>query len=63
MKRHTSGKVGRRRSHHALKKISLRKCAQCGQPVKPHAACSYCGYYKGREAVKIKNKKKKEKKT
>lgn len=62
-KRRTKSSVGNRRSHHALKKVALNKCSQCGKAVEPHKACSFCGYYKGREAVKIKSKKdKKEKK-
>jgi large subunit ribosomal protein L32 len=61
-KRRTSSKVGRRRSHDALKKINLQKCKKCGQPIKPHHACLSCGTYKGREAVKVKTKAKKKKK-
>ena len=58
-KRQTSSATGQRRSHHALKKITLNKCSKCGKAVKPHTACSFCGSYKGREAVKIKSKKEK----
>lgn len=53
-KRRTSSSVGRRRSHHALKKITLNICPQCKKAVKPHQACPFCGYYKKAEAVKIK---------
>jgi len=60
-KKRTSSSVGRRRSHHALSKLTLNKCSQCGKTVKPHTACDFCGTYKGREVVKIKDKTKKEK--
>jgi large subunit ribosomal protein L32 len=61
MKRHTSSAVGRRRSHHALDKKTLNKCTQCGKAVEPHTVCGFCGYYKGKEAIKIKVKAKKKK--
>ncbi len=47
------GKQLRRRSHLALKKQNLINCAQCAKAIRPHAACKYCGYYKGREAVNV----------
>ncbi len=58
-KKRTSSSVGQRRSHHALKKVTLNKCTKCGRAVKPHTACGFCGTYKGREAVKVKIKEKK----
>lgn len=59
--RRTSSKVGQRRSHHALEKVVLNKCEECGKAVRPHSACPTCGNYKGRKAVKIKAKKAKSK--
>ena len=55
----TIGASGRRRSHLALKNRSFAKCANCGEACMPHSACPSCGYYKGRQAVKPKVKKKK----
>jgi large subunit ribosomal protein L32 len=55
-KKRTSGAVGKRRSHHALKKKALNNCAQCGKAVMPHKACLFCGYYKKEASVKIKEK-------
>lgn len=49
------------RSHQALKKVKLTKCSKCKKPVLPHRVCSSCGYYKGREVIKIKTKLKKKK--
>ena len=59
-KRRTSSSVGRRRAHHALNKLTLSKCPQCGKAIKPHTACEFCGTYKGKEVIKIKEKVKKE---
>ena len=60
-KKRTSSQKNRRRSHHALTKITLSKCPQCGKAIKPHTACEFCGTYKGKEVIKIKVKTKKEK--
>jgi len=56
-KRRTKSSVNQRRSHFALKKKTLSVCSQCKRAILPHTACRNCGYYKGREAVKIKSKK------
>ncbi|MDD5071221.1 MAG: 50S ribosomal protein L32 [Patescibacteria group bacterium] len=61
-KRRSRSKVRRNRAHYALKKMALNKCPKCGQPKRPHQACSFCGSYRGREIVRIKVKTKKEKK-
>jgi large subunit ribosomal protein L32 len=57
-KRRTKSSVGKRRSHHALKKTTLNSCAKCGQSIRPHQVCAFCGTYKGKEVIKIKVKKK-----
>jgi len=46
-----------RRSHHALTVPRLEECSHCHQPKRPHHACPNCGWYGGREAVKIREKK------
>jgi large subunit ribosomal protein L32 len=58
-KRRAKSETRSRRSHHALKKQTLNSCSQCGKAILPHTACAFCGYYKGREAVKVKVKAKK----
>ena len=55
--RHTKSRKRIRRSAISLKKIVLTKCSKCKKPLKPHTACAYCGFYKGKEAIKIKLKK------
>ena len=42
-----------RRSHHRLSPASHIECPQCGEQKRPHHVCPSCGYYRGREAVKI----------
>ncbi|MBI2037163.1 MAG: 50S ribosomal protein L32 [Candidatus Liptonbacteria bacterium] len=44
VKHHSKSKVGRRRSHLALKQTALVVCPKCGAPLLPHRACSTCGY-------------------
>lgn len=45
----------------------LVKCKKCGKKIIPHAACRYCGFYKGKEVINVlskldrKERKKKEK--
>lgn len=55
-KRRTKSSQNQRRSHNALKKQILTKCSQCGKAIQTHSACPYCGYYKGKEVLKIKSK-------
>ena len=45
VKHHSKGKVGRRRSHLALKKTRLFPCVKCGYPTLAHRACADCGFY------------------
>ena len=28
-------------------------CPKCGAVIKPHRVCTKCGYYKGKEVVKV----------
>jgi len=59
-KKRTKGHVRGRRSHHALDPLVLAKCSKCGKAIEAHAACSFCGNYKGKEILTIKVKTKKE---
>ena len=36
-----------------LEAPTLVKCPQCGELKVPHQVCGKCGYYKGREVVKV----------
>jgi large subunit ribosomal protein L32 len=52
-KRHTKSRRNKRRMHLFLKKPSISICSKCGKNVIPHALCSNCGYYKGKEVVNV----------
>lgn len=47
--RNSRSKVRRRRSHHALKPITVLACKACGADILPHRACAKCGQYNGRQ--------------
>ena len=32
---------------------ALSICPQCGELKAPHKVCAHCGYYKGREVIKM----------
>ncbi len=51
--KHSKGKRNARRSHHALKKVSLAVCAKCQRAILPHRICQYCGNYKGKMEVDV----------
>ena len=38
----------------ALSEPNIKNCPHCGEVVLAHHACPSCGYYKGRQVVKVK---------
>jgi len=42
-----------RRSHLALTPVQTVVCKQCGHATLPHAVCSNCGHYRGREVLTV----------
>lgn len=55
-KRLTSTRSGNRRSHLKLKKINLSKCPKCQELVLPHMVCKNCGYWQGKDVLKLAEK-------
>ena len=53
-RRVSHARQGERRSHHALSLPRLEECPHCHEQKQIHHACANCGYYNGREAVRIK---------
>ncbi|MDF3004603.1 MAG: hypothetical protein K0S22_1075 [Oscillospiraceae bacterium] len=43
----------RRSSVWKLDAPALSKCTQCGELKMPHRVCPVCGFYKGKEIVKV----------
>ncbi|MFA5113199.1 MAG: 50S ribosomal protein L32 [Candidatus Margulisiibacteriota bacterium] len=57
-KRHSNIRQGKRRfSNYRLKSTNIGKCPQCGAPALPHQVCMNCGTYKGKQVIKLKEKK------
>ncbi len=52
-KRKTGTRQAQRRSHDALTAVNLSACSHCGKPVRPHQMCPACGYYRGKQVVKV----------
>lgn len=60
----TSSKRDQRRANIKIVPPALNKCPKCGKSVRPHTACGFCGFYKGKEVINVMAKlEKKEKKT
>lgn len=55
--RHTRAHTANRRSHHALKNMNLQKCNNCEAMIMSHKVCDVCGFYKGKQVMKVKQAK------
>jgi large subunit ribosomal protein L32 len=53
-RRHSKARRNKRRSHDALSAPSSSLCPNCGEVKLPHRVCGHCGYYRGREAIEVK---------
>ena len=42
-----------RRTHLKKTAPNIVKCPNCGEPIMPHRACTSCGFYKGKEVIKV----------
>lgn len=60
-KRHSRQRKGKRRASIHLKTSKTVLCPNCQTPILPHTICKHCGYYKGKEVIKIVTKEEKEK--
>lgn len=48
-----SRKNSRRAENIKFHSMDLSVCPQCKQPKLPHRVCIHCGFYKGREIIKM----------
>ena len=51
--KHTRSSVGQRRMHIYTTPGTLTTCQKCKAPVRAHAICRKCGYYKGKEVINV----------
>jgi large subunit ribosomal protein L32 len=42
-----------RRRTWKMRRVTLSTCPHCKKPRRPHHACLHCGYYDGRQAIKV----------
>ena len=47
----------RRSNNWKLSLPGMTKCAKCGEPVLNHRVCKACGYYGGKEVLKVEESK------
>jgi len=53
-RKHSKARRDKRRSNvWKLDAPTLVKCERCNEYKRPHRLCAACGYYKGREVVKV----------
>jgi large subunit ribosomal protein L32 len=53
-RKHSQARKNKRRSNvWKLEMPAFSKCTQCGQLKAPHRVCPHCGYYKGKEIIKM----------
>ena len=43
-----------RRANLKVAKPTITKCTNCGEVLRPHRACTKCGFYKGSAVLNIK---------
>lgn len=58
-KKLTRARRGWRRSQQGRISLTLIHCSHCGKLIPPHRVCPNCGFYKKREVIPPKEKKKK----
>jgi large subunit ribosomal protein L32 len=52
-KRRTKQQKRERSSHFALVSKGLTTCEHCKRKILPHRVCPNCGYYRGRQVLKL----------
>ena len=53
-RKHSQARKNKRRSNvWKLEMPAFSKCTQCGQLKTPHRVCPHCGYYTGKEIIKM----------
>ena len=50
---HSSTRRDKRRAHDVIRLKSISYCPNCKEPKLPHTVCPNCGYYRGREVIRV----------
>ncbi len=58
-RRHSKARGRKRRTHWKINFPKLVVCPRCKQLKLPHQVCGFCGYYRGKQVIEIKQKEKK----
>lgn len=58
-RKHSKSRRDKRRTHWKITLPNLTECPRCHVPLPQHTACQSCGFYKGRQVLKLKEKKEK----
>jgi large subunit ribosomal protein L32 len=53
-KRHSRARQGKRRASISLTPTRAVVCPNCGAPQIAHHVCETCGFYKGKQVIKVK---------
>ena len=59
-RQHSRQRQRKRRTHYKAKIAGLVPCPNCKKPIISHRVCPFCGFYKGKQIVVLKEKKIKE---
>lgn len=54
-RRQSSMRRDKRRSHDFMTAPQLITCSHCGAAILMHRICPECGYYRGKQAIELKN--------
>jgi large subunit ribosomal protein L32 len=52
-RRHSVSRKGMRRAHDHLTSAHLGECPRCGSQKRSHQVCINCGYYRGRDVLRL----------
>jgi large subunit ribosomal protein L32 len=52
-RRHSGTRRDKRRANDALAAPASSFCPNCQEPKLPHRICKSCGYYNGKEVIKV----------
>ncbi|MDE2836472.1 MAG: 50S ribosomal protein L32 [Chloroflexota bacterium] len=52
-RKRSKSRVGTNRAHQHISLVGLVECPRCREAMKPHHACPSCGYYRGRDVLRV----------